>query len=124
MNSHYRPAVKFQKINKEMLARLQTLQPGEEQNLNREIDESDDEDNESDRVLEENSVPGQRATPTACRTAFEIDPNINIESKTLLDMISETEVSSGIATPAGAQGKSKQTNAEKKFSVAKAFDNW
>ena len=67
----------------------------------------------------------QASTPTSRRIMFEINPNININSKALLDMISETEVSTPASeNAANAPGPSKLVNLEEKISVAEAFDNW
>jgi len=60
----------------------------------------------------------------ACRIASVIDPNINIESKALLDMISETELSIATNKGAGTRGPSKLANPGRKINVSEAFDNW
>ena len=53
----------------------------------------------------------QASTPTSRRIMFEINPNININSKALLDMISETEVSTPASeNAANAPGPSKLVN--------------
>ncbi|KAF8154878.1 ribonuclease H-like domain-containing protein [Crassisporium funariophilum] len=125
--SHYRPAVKFRKISKETLARLQTLGDNESENM--ELEDSDEDENADEDQTEGTSTTPRLATgqstPTESRIAFKIDPNININSKTLLDMISETDtVSAATAKAAGAPATSKAANPEKKISVSEAFDNW
>src|SRR6266446_5979541 len=119
-NSRYRPAVKFQKINKETLMRLQTLGDGESKNP--ELEESNDKD-DMDKGQNENTT--RPSTPTVYQVPFEIDSSINIISKALLNMISETEVTQSLGTEKGAvaPGPSKPANLEKKVSVAEAFEN-
>jgi hypothetical protein len=109
---------------------LQTLGNNEGENPDLE-DSDDDEENTDDSVKEGTStvtgatparVAGQlTSNPTESRIAFEIDPNMNINSKALLDMISETDT---VSAAARAPATSKPTNQEKKISVAEAFDNW
>jgi hypothetical protein len=58
---------------------------------------------------------------------FEIDRNIDINSKALLDMISDADmVFVATAKTAREPATSKPTNslAEKNISVAEAFENW
>jgi len=98
---------------------LQTLGEGESENP--ELEESDDEEDTDEGQNENTTRP---STPTAYRVPFEIDSSININSKALLDMISETEVTVGTEKGAVAPGPSKPANLEKKVSVAEAFENW
>lgn len=57
------------------------------------------------------------------RITFELDQNIDINSKALLDMITDT-VSVATANAARAPVTSKPTNPEKNISVAEAFESW
>jgi hypothetical protein len=100
---------------------LQTLGDGESENP--ELEESDDEEDMDEGRNENTTRP---STPTAHQVSFEIDSSININSKALLDMISETEVTVGTEKGAVALGpsNSKPANLEKKVSVAEAFENW
>ena len=106
---------------------MQTL--GENEGENPELEDSDDEEN-----TETTSAPrpayGQSTdstTPTETRITFEIDRNIDINSKALLDMISENDtVSMATAEAARGPATSKPTtgNPEKNITVAEAFENW
>lgn len=107
---------------------MQTL--GDNKTENKELEDSDDEEHTDEGQKEQATTalaPSPcTSTPMACRVAFEIDPNINIDSRALLDMISETEVVSVTASEKGTghPGPSKPANLETKISVAEAFDNW
>lgn len=99
--------------------------------MNENPDLEDDSDDDEENKEEGTSMAPRlvaaghwQVTPssTESRIAFEINPNIDINSKALLDMISETDTVS--ATTAKAPATSKPTNLEKKISVAEAFDNW
>ena len=61
-------------------------------------------------------------TTSAARVMFKIDPNINIHSKALLNMIAETEA--GIEKEVAGPSTGKLANSEKRISVAEAFENW
>ena len=104
---------------------MQTL--GENEGKNPDLEDSDNHEENTDDTEKEGtmSVPllvfGQ-LTPMESWIAFEIDLNININSKALLDMISETDTVS-VAT-AKATCALKPTNAENNITVAEAFENW
>jgi hypothetical protein len=55
------------------------------------------------------------------RVQFEIDPNIDINSKALLDMIAEDEV---VEKDEEVSQSEPAANPEKRMSVAEAFENW
>ena len=70
-------------------------------------------------------VAGQMA-PMESQMAFEINLNIDINSKALLDMISETDIMSATENlkATGFPATLKPTNPDKRISIAEAFDNW
>ncbi len=114
----YQPAVKFWKISKDTLKRLQICT--NDKNGNPELEESEDE--ELENIEEENNMPEFTAPKAAIWVPFKIDTNININLKALLDMIAtETEV---IEKHDEASQSEPATNPEKRVSVAEAFENW
>jgi len=127
----YRPAVKFRKIDKDTLARLQTKGDGDE-NQNSELnEESDDDGNE-----EETSTTRQLAelpTPTSTpfdtddaegQITFKVDPIIDLKSRALIDMISPAPVVSEVATAEHTSTVPVPTWPELRMSVAEAFESW
>jgi len=67
-------------------------------------------------------MPEFTAPKAATRVPFEIDTNININLKALLDMIAtETEV---IEKDDEASQSEPAAKTEKRVSVAEAFENW
>ena len=95
----YRPAVKFRKINKDTLERLQTKSDNDD-NQSSELNEEEDEDDAgSHGELEEDSetrpeIRNPTSTPfadseesTGCRIPFKVDPTIDLKSHSVIDMI-------------------------------------
>jgi len=82
----YRPAVKFRKISKDTLEKLQKAEDtnSEDANIEDEITDPSDDGNP-------NSANMSPSTPEPS-TEFLIDPDIDINSEALLDMISEEDV--------------------------------
>ena len=75
-------------------------------------------------------APHGQFNPTENRISFDIDRNIDINSKVLLDMISENDTFSvatanvrTVGAPAAGTSNLKSSNQEK-ISVAEAFENW
>jgi len=89
IKEHYRPAVKFRKIDKAVLERLQT---GASDTTLAQAEVVEFQDNDSD-VDEPSTEPegnsADRDEVGGEKLAFVIDPQIDINSRTLLDMISE-----------------------------------
>ncbi|KAF8817236.1 hypothetical protein BYT27DRAFT_7217782 [Phlegmacium glaucopus] len=100
----YRPAVKFRKIDKALLERLQTGTSNmdktvlaQEEAMGIQDDDSDDEEPSAEESLHEgqpqnNSTVGGDGRAGELKLAFAIDPQIDINSRALLDMISEEAV--------------------------------
>ncbi|KAF8153915.1 ribonuclease H-like domain-containing protein [Crassisporium funariophilum] len=131
----FRPAVKFRKIDKALLERLQTGAPKSDTTTSAQAEPHETEDNDSH---DEASKPKEVSTeeqPEASSTAeeegsvesgkqklaFVIDPQIDINSRALLDMISEEAVvmdkpllSASLKVAANGAG----------MTVDEAFDNW
>ena len=81
----YRPAVKFRKVDKKVLERLQIDENKDDRELSKEMD---DEVDEAGEVGEEEKSEGPSMVPLLTPneaylpvTAFDIDPNIDINSK-------------------------------------------
>ena len=71
-------------------------------------------------------APQGQYTHMETRIMFDIDRNIDINSKALLDMISENDTASvATANVKTARGPATGTsNQEKKISVTEAFETW
>ena len=137
VKEEYRPAVKFRKISKATLERLQVKSDADDSE-NSELQDNEDEDigegggAENGGEVEGNNddlapLPDDVPAPTtsrlkkaayAPRTYFKIDECIDIKSPALLDMISVDPVVS--EKPAGTN-TSKRTTMEEKISVADAY---
>ena len=103
---------------------MQTLGDSETQNPS-ELEESDDDEELEEIDHDEGQVrvtPAQPPRTSSARVMFEIDPNINIHSKALLDMIAETEA--GIEKEVAGPSTGRPATSEKRISVAEAFENW
>ena len=79
----YRPVVKFRNIDKNILRAVQSEQSDAEDNDLSDSDNDDDTDSEAD-------INDERPPPRAL--AFEIDPDIDITSQALRDMISTDQI--------------------------------
>ena len=118
----YRPVVKFRKIDEAVLERLQTGAP--------ELDETrpaamqiqgDDSDDEDLGTEQEAQTQGNHENEheSGQKLAFAIDPQIDIHSRALLDMISVEDV---VDQPLPA--REKRVPEGHNMSVDEAFDNW
>ena len=121
-NERYRPVVKFRKIDEAVLERLQTGAPelDETRPVAMQI-EGDDSDDEDLGTEQEGQTQGNHENEheRGQKLAFAIDPQIDIHSHALLDMISVKDV---VDQPLPARAK---TVAEgHNMSVDEAFDNW
>jgi hypothetical protein len=106
--------MKFRKIDKVLLARMQA---GDDQNGEGEENVLADEE-------EDEMVEGEASTmqPASIDTiAFEINPNIDIDSPALIDMISEEAVVS--EAPLNALSRPVDA-ANRTFTVEEAFEDW
>jgi hypothetical protein len=88
--SKYRPVVKFQNIEESVLQAVQTGSADDESvaDIDR-VSDSDNEDEAEDKLLESEIDERQPAQAVA----FEIHPDIDINSKALKDMVSTDPVS-------------------------------
>jgi len=100
-----------------MLARLQTLWDGEKPEVEESDNEEETDSGEGNLVT---AVPRQHSD----QVPFEIDPNIDITSMALLDMIAETEEAVEKDTASPCPSSMRPANLEKRISVAEAFENW
>jgi hypothetical protein len=84
---HYHPAVKFRKLNKDTLTRLQFKSDSDE-SPNADLD---DEESEGGGDSEEETLTGTlfgANTSAERRTPFKVDPCMDLNSHALVDMIS------------------------------------
>ena len=124
----YRPAVKFRKIDKALLEKLQTGASGLDKNapMQEEATEIQDDDSDDEEPTAEEILQGGqpqrdgRADANGPKLAFTVDSQIDINSRVLLDMISEEDVIVG-QTPLSACVK---TAASVEMSIDEAFDGW
>lgn len=120
---HYRPTVKFRKLDKDILTKLQTKSDDDESH-NAELD--DEESGSEDAGGEEETLTSTQFTAeasAACQTPFKVDPCIDLKSHALMDMISlipDSERSAGHPS----QAEAIPTMGERNMSVAEAFDSW
>jgi hypothetical protein len=130
----YRPAVKFRKIDKALLERLQTGGPestvtGNLDNAQEEAAEIQDDDSDDEELIaEENLQGGQPQSDSTVggdggagglKLAFAVDSQIDLNSRALLDMISEEAV---VVTNQSLAPAGEITTGE--MSIDEAFDNW
>ena len=122
IKEHYRPVVKFRKIDEAVLERLQTGAPELDETrpaaMQIQGDDSDDEDLGTEQEAQtqgnhENEHEGGQ------KLAFAIDPQIDIHSRALLDMILVEDV---VDHPLSAHEKTVPEGHN--MSVNEAFDNW
>lgn len=118
-NPQYRPAVKYQKINSDILEKLQSSQSFDE------LDSSDSDDSQSDSDSE---GCGNRAeSESSTKITFEVDDVINLEATGLLDLVSDKPMDSGGAASTRASASrivEPQLEESSKVSVADAFSGW
>jgi hypothetical protein len=122
----YRPAVKFRKIDKALLEKLQTGARASESNLDKNIlvqeeaAEIQDDDSDDEELAEENlqGGVGRDGGTDGLKLAFAVDSQIDLNSRALLDMISEEAV---IINQSLAPAREKTAG---EMSIDEAFDNW
>ena len=124
---HYRPAVKFRKINKDTLTRLQTKGDNDE-NQSSELNEEESEDDGNEEETR-SELPNLTGNPFAkdsesagCRTPFKVDPTIDLKSHALIDMISPFDSDS--ERTSAAPTLSIPTEPKDEISVEEAFESW
>ena len=117
----YRPVVKFRKIDEAVLERLQTGAPGLDETrpvaMQIQGDDSDDEDLGTEQEAQTQGNH-ENEHERGQKLAFAIDPQIDIHSRALLDMISVEDVDQLL--PA----REKTVPEGHNMSVNEAFDNW
>ena len=123
---HYRPAVKFRKIDKDTLARLQTKGDNDE-NQSSELNEEESEDEGSEEeTVTRPELPNPMGTQFAAeesagsRITFQVDPIIDLKSHALIDMISPFDTERTSAAPTA----SIPAEPKDQISVAEAFASW
>ena len=116
---HYRPAVKFRKIDKETLARLQT-KSDEEERIEKELDIEEDTDNDSDSAQSDD-----KESDSLPKITFAVNPHINLKARALLDLISETDkYEDGQAEIAVLNAHPKSREGVSEMTVEDAFADW
>jgi len=117
----YRPAVKFRKISKDTLEKLQNVEDTNSKDANSEDDIDDADDGNPNSA----DVPQASSTPKSS-LGFRIDSDIDINSAALLDMISEEEVVSDKAlhTQPTTFGLPVAPTAARSLTVEEVFAMW
>jgi hypothetical protein len=111
--------VKFRQIDKATLARLQTRDEADE-NPNAELEEEESDDEESEEPI--TTMSQHNNGNHGGRTAFLVDPNMDLNSTALLDMISPDPIVSEQIT-ATQQDSTPVNELERRISVAEAFES-
>jgi hypothetical protein len=112
----YRPAVKFRKISKDTLEKLQNSGDTIE------IDASDVEEIDDDGNPDVADLPDSSSDLPS--TEFLIDPDININSLALLDMISEKDIFTKPTTNTVEAGEPTASSQARSMTVDEAFAMW
>ncbi len=122
IKEHYRPAVKFRKIDKAVLERLQTG-ASDTTLAQAEVVEFQDDDSDVDEPsTEPEGNSADRDEVGGEKLAFAIDPQIDINSRALLDMISEEAMVQVDQPLPSAHEEAVAGN--RKVTIDEAFDNW
>ena len=122
IKEHYRPAVKFRKIDKAVLERLQTG-ASDTTLAQAEVVEFQDDDSDVDEPsTEPEGNSADRGEVGGEKLAFVIDPQIDINSRALLDMISEEAMVQVDQPLLSAHEEAVVGNC--KVTIDEAFDNW
>ena len=116
----YRPAVKFRKFDKALLEKLQTGVS----NLDNDVlvqertSEIQDDDSEGEELIGEETLQDGGAGLGGLKVVFAIDSQIDINSRALLDMISDEATVINQPTP------SARTKMGGEMSIDEAFEDW
>ena len=120
MKPSYRPAVKFRKLDKDTLTRLQVKNDSDE-SPNAELDDEETEGGDEEETI--TGTPFGADASAGCRTPFKVDPCMDLKSRALVDMISPAPDLERSAQPAQPPTPI-PVETKDQMSVAEAFDSW
>ncbi len=113
--------MKFRQIDKATLARLQTRDEADKiPNVELEEEESDDDSGEGQGTITTTMTQRNNEYHHGERTTFIVDPNMDLNSPALLDMISPDPI---VTEKITATEQKSVNELERKISVAEAFES-